>query len=118
MKKTIFILSAILLLSSCSKVENKSNLSFIFKSNPIQLINIKTSIIMSKAFIYGKVSNDTSITYSIVQLDNNTVHVYSSRFRSNDMNNEDFLNGKVNINGNNIIIDAKSNIGSSVYLSL
>lgn len=73
---------------------------------------------MSKAFIYGKVSNDTSITYSIVQLDKNTVHIYSSRFRSNDMNNQDFLNGKVNINGNNITIEAKSNSGSSVYLSL
>lgn len=73
---------------------------------------------MSKAFIYGKVSNDTSITYSIVQLDNNTVHIYSSRFRANDMNNQDLLNGKVNINGNNISIDAKSNNGSSIYLSL
>jgi hypothetical protein len=73
---------------------------------------------MSKAFIYGKLSNDTTITYSIVQLDNNNVHIYSSRLRSNDMNNQDFLNGKVNINGNNITIDAKSNSGSLIYLSL
>lgn len=115
--KKLSILLILFTLFSCSKPNNMSNLSFIFKNKPIEITNINHSVIMDKAFIYGKLVTDTSITYEISQIDINTVHIYSSKHRSNDMNNQDFLKGKIQIKGDNISMDVKSDLGSSLFIS-
>lgn len=115
--KKISILLILFTLFSCSKQESMSNLSFIFKNNTIEIEHVNHSIIMNKAFIYGKLVKDTSIRYEISQIDDNTIQIYSSRYRANDMNNEDFLKGKIDLIGDKISIDAKSDLGSSLFIS-
>lgn len=95
-----------------------ANLTFTFKNTGVEIENVQYTVVLNKAFIYGNIIGDTTVTWTISQVDETTVRLYKSQLPiANNLFTEDYLGGVIEIVGSDISIAATSENESSIYIA-